>query len=352
MTRTLRITVLIMSLVLLLGGAGLLRLSIHVSNVEATMLDDIFEDMSASITESSRKKSTNQGNPFDGEKLFVSADTDASRTADAWEKTRPKDAALMRKIASAPVAVWFGDWNGKVIDREVRETVKSMREKGALPVLVAYNIPNRNCGLYSAGGAEDAEAYITWITSMAKGIGRRSAVVILEPDALSEGECVNKEQAEQTRMLLGKAVEILKSKPRISVYIDAGNAQWISVEDMAGRLKSVHIEKADGFALNISNFLKDTVNIAYGEKLSALVGGKHFLIDTSRNGRGPALGFEWCNPTGRALGRLPTTETGHPLVDAFLWIKQPGESDGECNGGPPAGVWWPEYALGLAQRAR
>jgi endoglucanase len=38
-------------------------------------------------------------------------------------------------------------------------------------------------------------------------------------------------------------------------------------------------------------------------------------------------------------------------VDGLLWIKAPGESDGSCNGGPSAGTWWPEYALGLAERA-
>jgi cellulase/cellobiase CelA1 len=36
---------------------------------------------------------------------------------------------------------------------------------------------------------------------------------------------------------------------------------------------------------------------------------------------------------------------------SYFWIKRPGESDGTCNGGPPAGQWWADYALGLAQRA-
>jgi endoglucanase len=74
------------------------------------------------------------------------------------------------------------------------------------------------------------------------------------------------------------------------------------------------------------------------------------VIDTSRNGRGPYRN-RWCNPPGRGLGTPPTTETGHPLVDAFLWVKTPGESDGDCGEAPPAGQWWPRYALGLAQRA-
>ncbi|NEE07199.1 glycoside hydrolase family 6 protein, partial [Streptomyces sp. SID7499] len=75
-------------------------------------------------------------------------------------------------------------------------------------------------------------------------------------------------------------------------------------------------------------------------------------IDTSRNGNGPYTGGDpaesWCNPPGRALGEAPTTQTGDERVDAYLWIKRPGESDGDCKGGPKAGAWWPEYALGLA----
>ena len=65
---------------------------------------------------------------------------------------------------------------------------------------------------------------------------------------------------------------------------------------------------------------------------------------------------DWCNPPGRGLGIRPTTDTGDPLADAFLWVKVPGESDGQCsrgltdNGGvdpewgivdPPAGAWFP-----------
>ncbi|MFJ4217673.1 glycoside hydrolase family 6 protein, partial [Streptomyces hydrogenans] len=66
----------------------------------------------------------------------------------------------------------------------------------------------------------------------------------------------------------------------------------------------------------------------------------------------PGDGAEaWCNPPGRSLGVPPTDRTGDALVDAYLWIKRPGDSDGQCRGGPSAGTWWPEYALGLARRA-
>jgi endoglucanase len=46
----------------------------------------------------------------------------------------------------------------------------------------------------------------------------------------------------------------------------------------------------------------------------------------------------------------PTTITGHPLVDAYMWINRPGYSAGGCNGGPmPVGSWWPARALMYAR---
>ncbi len=112
--------------------------------------------------------------------------------------------------------------------------------------------------------------------------------------------------------------------------------------------------QADGFALNVSNFQTDQASsVVRRQPCRAALGGKHFVVDTSRNGNGPYTGTEsWCNPPGRALGAPPTTATGRPRLDAYLWIKRPGESDGTCRGGPAAGQWWPAYALELARNAR
>jgi endoglucanase len=78
----------------------------------------------------------------------------------------------------------------------------------------------------------------------------------------------------------------------------------------------------------------------------------HFVIDTSRNGAGPppedGSPDHWCNPPGMRLGEAPTTSPDLPRVDALLWIKQPGDSDGTCRGAPPAGQWWPQAALELS----
>jgi endoglucanase len=54
----------------------------------------------------------------------------------------------------------------------------------------------------------------------------------------------------------------------------------------------------------------------------------------------------------RGLGPPPTTATGYPGVDAFMWIGRPGYSAGACNGGPtPVGTWWPSRALMYAKYA-
>ena len=287
-------------------------------------------------------------NPFRGAVFYVDPHSNAHRTADGWRSTRPADAAAMDRIAAAAQADWFGGWSGD-IQSAVAARTTTITSAGALPVFVAYNIPQRDCGSYSAGGAASADAYRAWIRGFAQGIGERRAVVILEPDALAGIGCLDTTDRDRRLALLREAVQTLKAQRGVSVYLDAGHSSWISAAEMAERLRLAGIEQADGFALNVSNFHTTASNALYGEQLSARVGGKHFVIDTSRNGLGS--NGEWCNPSGRALGATPTASTGHALVDAFLWIKRPGESDGSCNGGPVAGAWWPEYALGLAQRA-
>lgn len=257
---------------------------------------------------------------------------------------------MMDKIAGSATPTWFGGWNADVRG-DVARLVGSAAATGSAPVLVAYNIPARDCGSYSAGGAP-ASAYGSWIQAFASGLGGKPAVVIVEPDALAQATCLSGgDQAERYRLLAGAVGTIKAADPQAKVYLDAGNAGWIPSTDMASRLNKAGIDRADGFSINVSNFLSTSDSQGYGHLLSAATGGKHFVVDTSRNGQGPASGNAWCNPSGRGLGLRPTTATNDPLADAYLWIKTPGESDGNCNGGPGAGVWWPDYALGLAQRA-
>ncbi|HET7462876.1 MAG TPA: glycoside hydrolase family 6 protein [Longimicrobium sp.] len=291
-----------------------------------------------------------QANPFAGRRLWVDPASPARRQADAWARSRPRDAALLRLIAEQPQAIWIGDW---VRDprREVDARMSQITGAGALPVFVVYNIPHRDCGLYSAGGARSGDDYRRWVIGFSQGLGRRAAVVILEPDGLPSLDCLPARFQDERYVLLREAVQTLRAGGA-AVYIDAGNANWKQPPVMADRLRKAGIDLATGFSLNVSNFHGEQPNIAYGTQLSRLVGGKHFVIDTSRNGRGEQVVRDWCNAPNQALGRAPTTRTGNSLVDAFLWIKTPGQSDGTCHGGPRAGAWWADYALELSRAAQ
>ena len=287
---------------------------------------------------------------FVGALLWADPNSNARKTADAWRITRPADATQMDKVAAGATAHWMGNWNTNV-QAEVDAAVTTITGTGALPLFVAYNIPQRDCGGLSGSSTTTADGYRSWITAFANGIGTRKAAVVLEPDALAMMDCLTTTDQQLRLDLIKYAVQAFAAKGNISVYIDAGHPGWRSASTMASRLASAGIAMAQGFSLNVSNFLLTSDNVAYGAEISALAGGKHFVVDTGRNGLGPTADFQWCNPAGRALGARPTTATGNALVDAFLWIKTPGESDGACNGAPAAGAWMPEYALGLASRS-
>jgi endoglucanase len=288
-------------------------------------------------------------NQLRGRRLYVTPDTPARKQADAWQRSRPREAALMRLIADQPQAIWLGEWV-RDVRREADAILRNSAATRSIPVFVAYNIPYRDCGLHSRGGAGGGDDYRRWIIELARGLDNRPSVVILEPDGIAAIECLPARLRDERYVLLREAVDVL-TKAGASVYVDAGNANWQQPGDMANRLRSAGVSMAEGFALNVSNFHSTGANVSYGDRLSRLIGGKHYVIDTSRNGRGASVEREWCNALNQALGRAPTTNTGLPLVDAYLWVKTPGQSDGRCNGGPGAGEWWPEYALGLSRTA-
>ncbi|MFI8459335.1 glycoside hydrolase family 6 protein [Kitasatospora sp. NPDC085464] len=290
-----------------------------------------------------------------GQTFFVSDRTNAALQVTALRgQGRTAEADTLLRIASQPSSQWLGEQGAKEIAEQVS---RRAAEADRTAVFVAYDIPHRDCGQYSAGGAADAAAYRAWITDVARALGDRKAWVVLEPDAVAHtlDTCgIKGDLAAERYGLLAFAVQELKKRPNVRVYLDAGNPGWAQDPDeLAGALRRAGIAAADGFAVNVANFYDTERNAAYGARLSAALGGKHFVIDTSRSGNGALGGDSWCNPPGRALGERPTAETGRPGVDAYLWIKNPGESDGDCGRGEPrAGEFWLPYALGLAQAAR
>ncbi|WP_413801948.1 glycoside hydrolase family 6 protein [Streptomyces iranensis] len=460
-----------------------------------------------------------------------------------------RDSAGLLAMVRTPHAVWYGDETPEQVTRLVRRTARSAGWQGRLPVLALYNIPGRDCGSYSSGGADGLAAYQAWIDAVAEGIGDREVMIVLEPDSLAllpsdcadasnaEETAVESQQPEQTAIEeppaveasptelpplpdpdaatappaasaasgtgedaaqstdstptdsrpdasellapmppealeaadpepaasqspdpepsaeqpgtlpelpplptpdpvtpedgsdtgdldtpvvedpetaaryseINYAVDVLSALGNASVYLDAGHSGWHSVSSIVPRLIKAGIDRATGFALNVSHYQTDPDSAWYGRLVSSCLayadeGGdpedcaeqswsrrharrwlrhhvpddparmKHYVTDTSRNGQGPWTPRaathrhndvqSWCNPPGRGLGRRPTTRTGEALLDAALWVKTPGESDGRCLRGtdgpldpvrgtvnPEAGEWFPEQALELVRYA-
>lgn len=153
-----------------------------------------------------------------------------------------------------------------------------------------------------------------------------------------------------------------------------GGPEGTAIADLLGPFEGVGLSGLSEWSDDATDPELNTsgINARYAEMLGDTVPGTHFVVDTSRNGQGPwqapegvySDAEEWCNPPGRGLGPRPTTDTGDDLVDAFLWIKIPGESDGRCLRGtagpedpergmvdPPAGGWFPEQARELIELA-
>ena len=297
-------------------------------------------------TTTTSSSSSSSTNPLARYTLYVDPYTDAADESALWASVGYTEGVrLMDSIASQPSTLWLGDWTWDV-EATVNDTLDVA--SGKLVTFVVYNIPNRDCGNWSSGGVTDATEYAAFVAAVARGLAGRTALIVLEPDALALTDCLSATQESERFSMMAAAVATLTTNGG-RMYLDAGDSNWIPAADMASRLVSANVAGAAGFALNVSHTEYTRNEIAYANELRAIVGtSAHYIVDTSRNGLGPTSDNQWCNPLGRALGSNPTVSTTDPGLDALLWVKPPGESDGECNAGPAAGDWWADYGRDLA----
>lgn len=249
-------------------------------------------------------------------------------------------------IAKTPQAKWFSDTSPSTTVRgDIDDYLWGAEVTNAIPAIVLYRIPALDCGRWRPAGADDETEYRAWVDGAAAALtGHGEAIVILEPDALAQlGAC---EQGDRLG-LLQYAVDKL-STTGARIYIDAGHENWWSAAETADRLRKVGVDKVAGFSLNVSNYNTTDGEVRFAEdvrvELSKLgVTDAHYVIDVSRNGAGPQS--DTCNPPGARLGQPPQLFHGGSL-DGLLWVKNPGETDGQCRGGPVYG-FWPPLALDL-----
>ncbi|GAA2522756.1 glycoside hydrolase family 6 protein [Winogradskya humida] len=280
---------------------------------------------------------------------------DPSTQAARWVAANPNDsrtAVIRDRIANVPQARWFTANNPATVASEVDSFTTAASTAGKIPILVVYNIPNRDCSGASSGGLPTHTAYRQWIDQVAAGLHGRAAAIILEPDVLSlMTTCLTTAQQAEVYTSIAYAGKTLKAaSAQAKVYFDAGHSAWLAPAEIASRLVRADIaNSADGISVNVSNYRTTAESTTYVRNVIAATGVSRLkgVIDTSRNGNGPA-GSEWCDPAGRAIGTPSTNQVADPILDAYLWIKLPGESDG-CIG--PAGQFVPQRAYDLAMAA-
>lgn len=317
----------------------------------------------------SNKASQTKTNPFENRELYVDKSSVAAKTVEQRKREGAlADAELLAKISSQPSATWLvgpssSDPNANRDIAEVKRTSSEALAQNSLPVYQLYAAPNRDaCAGHSKNGFKNNQSYVAWLSKILEAL-KSETVFVIEADAIAhimQGNCLSKEQTRQRYELLQEVTSRLSKEPKVlSAYIDAGHSEWFpEPEVLVEPLRRAGVEQIRGVAVNVSFFAPTTEISSWSQQLTAKLGGKKgVIIDTSRNGRGtppPELRGEarWCNPKGRGLGLSPTTETAVEGIDAHLWIKRPGESDGQCFGYPPAGEFSMAIALDLAKNAQ
>lgn len=285
--------------------------------------------------------------PGSPEVLYRDPDTQVA----AWVAAHPGDPrtpAIRERIALRPQARWFNEANPATAAGQARAYVGPAAEAGEVPVLVVYAIPDRDCGGASDGGAAAFATWQDWIAGLADGVGDDRALVVMEPDALAQEDCLDADGVRARHAALATAVATFRDRaPRAEVYLDAGHSNWQPPAEQARRLREAGVLEAAGVATNVSNFNTTEDEVAYGRALLDELGDPDLrqVVDVSRNGNGPAPDAEWCDPPGRAVGEAPTLATGVATVAAYLWVKPPGEADG-CAATP--GTFLPDVAHALA----
>jgi cellulose 1,4-beta-cellobiosidase len=353
------------------------------------------------------------GNPFVGARFYVNRDYVAK--VESTIAIAPSRAVELRKVEAYPTAVWLDSIESVArVSRHLDDALAQQKATGepVVAVFVLYDLPERDCSakasggeLTAANGGEDRyqAEYLDRIAAQLRAHPSQRIVAIVEPDSLANiatnlavAKCAGAEAI--YRRSVARAVRTL-SMPHVSLYLDAAHAGWLGWQSNRAKIAKIYrdvlteaggVDRIRGFATNVSNY--DALRggdiarlepsdpcpdeLTYIEKLSATLAevgitGKGFIIDTGRNGRSgtKTKSGSWCNLKGAGLGERPQASPV-PGVDAYWWVKPPGDSDGASDpsapgyddncgpaspdsapGAPAAGRWFASYFLQLVENA-
>lgn len=350
-------------------------------------------------------------NPFAGADFYRNPEY-AVKVA-STKTSDPAIQAMLDKMKQYPTGLWLDRIEAlsqlpKWLDDAEAQSTKAKRP--VVPVIVVYDLPNRDCSAKASSGELDVENggearyrsdFIDPIAAELRQHPQLRIAVVLEPDSLPN--VVTNTAIEKC----GKSALIYQhsvayaiaelSLPNVYLYVDAAHAGWLGWTGNRSGFAKVMKEVLDlaggpdrirGFATNTSNY--NALDGDWGLKLEpstptpseyayvkALaesmaeqgIENKGYLIDTARNGVAEARTKwgNWCNIAKAGIGERPKAAP-RPLLDAYFWVKPPGESDGvadpsatrfdeNCRSpdargdAPEAGQWFPAHLIDMVKAA-
>jgi hypothetical protein len=208
------------------------------------------------------------------------------------------------------------------------------------------------------------------VNAFKEAVGNFPALIFVEEDAI-DTICWRSPAAVTDRETeLKYEIDQLSQLPHALLYVEGGTSDANSPAEAAGVLNASDASRIQGFFTNDTHFNWAYKEIQYGNKVSALTGGLHFVIDTRGDGNGPLRNphpvtqgnEQLCNPSGRGLGPKPGASNGQsygmysPHLDGFVWVTTPGESaaptcPGRSTHYAASGIFDEGIAIGYASRA-
>lgn len=226
-----------------------------------------------------------------------------------------------------------------------------------VPMTVFRMMPWEQAACTRLPSKAEKASYRRWIKRFAGALGNTHTLLVLQPDG-PFARCAPRGSKTPIRLVAWSA-KVFSALPNTHVYLEAGASDWLSVDDAIQLLVDLDVQHTRGFALNTTHYASAESNIRYGAEVSAQLAarglpGKHFVVDTSQNGR-PFTHAQWeartkgqpfdnaatCRTPRQercvTLGIPPTTAVGAarwglPVdvrvlaaihVDAFVWAGRP-----------------------------
>ncbi|EDU46282.1 exoglucanase-6A precursor [Pyrenophora tritici-repentis] len=353
------------------------------------------------------------GNPFAGYNFYANP----YYSSEVYTLAMPSLAASLKPAATAVANIGSFVWMDTMAKVPLMDTylanIKAKNAAGAklMGTFVVYDLPDRDCAALasngelkiSEGGAEKyKKQYIDKIAAIIQKYPDVKINLAIEPDSLANmvtnlgvAKCAN--AAPYYKDLTAYAISKLNFA-NVDMYLDGGHAGWLGWDANIGPAAKLYADvykaagkprAVRGIVTNVSNYnafrIATCPAITQGNKncdeeryinafaplLQAEGFPAHFIVDTGRSGKQPtgqqAWG-DWCNVSGAGFGARPSTNTGNANVDAFVWVKPGGESDGTSDQSaarydshcgvssalkpaPEAGTWFQAYFEMLLKNA-